>query len=151
MLNLSQPLQELFCAKMNYLKVILVALSFISATSANYQYHSSSYRPANAACHDYVIPVKVTSENYQWTGPRWNDDYELIDFLAVASSRPSAGFPLPFGNRTEETGSYKIAGTFCAPKKRGPKSKTVLVATHGLGGDRRYFAIQLSSSLNALS
>lgn len=134
---------------MNYFKRVLVALSCVSATTADYQYHLPSYTPVNANCHDYTIPVTLTSENYQWTGPRWNDNYEFIDFLTVASFRPSLGLPLPFGNLTEETGSYKIAGTFCAPKKRGPKSKTILLATHGLGCDRKYFTIQLSSSLHA--
>ena len=141
MLNLCGLRRDPFFAKMNYLKVILFTLNFISASTANSQYRFSSYKPVNADCHDYVIPVKVTSENYQWTGPRWNDNYEFIDFLTVASYRPSVGVSPPFGNRTEETCSYQIGGTFCAPKKRGPKSKTILLATHGLGFDKRYFAI----------
>lgn len=123
---------------MKYLKEIVLSLSAISATTAHYRHHSPSYIPVKADCRDYTIPVTVTSENYQWTGQRWTDDYELIDFLTVASSRPSAGIPPSFGNLTEETESYKIGATFCTPKGGGPKAKTVLLATHGLTADRRY-------------
>ena len=130
---------------MNYLKEIVLSFSAISATTAHYQYHSPSYVPVKAECRHHTIPVTVTSENYQWTGQRWTDDYELTDFLTVASSRPSAGIPPPYGNLTEETESYKIGATFCTPKRGGTKAKTVLLATHGLTYDRRFSTIYPSS------
>lgn len=122
---------------MLHLAGFLVALSYISSVTAG-DYSPPSYIPPNADCHDYTVPVTVTSDNYQWTGPRWSDNYELFDFLTTVTSRPTAGFSLPFGNKTKETGSYKIGATFCTPKKVGPKSKTVFIATHGLGADKGY-------------
>ena len=126
---------------MKYLDQILLSLNSLSSTTTttttHHRHHaalSHSYTPASAHCHDYAIPVTVTSENLQWTGPKWSNDYELTDFLTVASSRSAPSF---FGNATEETGSYTIGATFCEPKHGGAKAKTVLIATHGLGYDRR--------------
>lgn len=127
-------------SNMKYLEKILL-LNHISATTTQSRCDSQSYAPANADCRDYSIPVTVISENLQWTGPRWTDDYELVDFLTVSASRSSAS---PYGNATEESGSYTIGATFCAPKNGGAKAKTVLVATHGLGYDRRFTPTQLS-------
>lgn len=120
---------------MKYLEKILLPLNYISTTTTHPRCDSQSYVPANVDCRDYSIPVAVISENLQWTGPRWTDNYELVDFLTVAASRSSASF---YGNATEESGSYTIGATFCAPKHGGAKAKTVLVATHGLGYDRRF-------------
>ena len=122
------------------LRNTLLSLSCISAATAHHGYVPPHYVPFNVDCYDYTIPVAITSKNFQWIGPRWTDDYEWIDFLTTASSRPSAGFPPPFGNPIDQTASYSISATFCTPKKGGPKAKTVLLATHGLGFDRRCFA-----------
>ena len=119
---------------MKYLEKILIPLNYISVTTTHSPSDPQSYVPANADCLEYAIPVTVISKNLPWTGPRWKDDYELIDFLTVSASRSSES---PYGNSTEEKGSYTIGATFCAPKSAGPKAKTVLVATHGLGYDRR--------------
>lgn len=98
---------------------------------------STTFTPKGAKCQDYTIPVTITSENRPWIGPRWTDNYGFIDFLSIASSRQSAGFPSPVGNPVNQTASYNISAAFCTPDKPGKRSKTVLLATHGLGFDKR--------------
>lgn len=116
---------------------ILSAVFGLAAALSN-----AGYVPKGANCLDSIIPVTVTSNNRPWIAPRWKDNYEFIDFLSTASSRPSAGFPGPLGNNTvKQTGSYHIGATFCTPQKPGNHSNTVIVATHGLGFDRRYVFI----------
>lgn len=103
----------------------------------------AGYVPKGANCLDSIIHVTVTSNNQPWIAPKWKNNFEFIDFLSSASSRPSADFLAPVGNNTvKQTGSYQIGATFCTPQKPvGNQSNTVLVATHGLGFDRRYVVI----------
>lgn len=93
-------------------------------------------RDPNKICKDYIIPLTVTSGNYIWGLPTLETDYDVTTFTtnlsrwdANVTFHPVSGFS------PQVTASYKIAGTFCAPTK-GP-STTVLVASHGLGFDRR--------------
>lgn len=113
----------------------LLWCAFIGLAST---FPSPGYVPKGADCLDSIIPVTVTSKNRPWIAPKWKNNFEFIDFLSSASSRPSAGFPAPVGNPVKQTGSYKIGATFCTPQKPGNHSDTVIVATHGLGFDRRY-------------
>ena len=98
---------------------------------------SHGYVPSGAQCQDYAIPVTVTSLNYPWTAAKWTDNYGLIDFVSMASSRTDAGFPSPIGNPVNQTASYNIGATFCTPTNPNRKSGKVLLATHGLAFDRR--------------
>lgn len=115
----------------------------------------TAYIPEGAICHDYTIPVTVASNNRPWNGPKWEDDYGFIDFLSSASTRLSAGVPFPLGDPVKQTATYDISATFCTPKKQGENSKTVLLATHGLGFDRRhvtfFFPQDASSSRDLLA
>lgn len=90
------------------------------------------YLPKGPNCLGSILPVTVTSNNRPWIAPRWKSNYEFIDFLFSASSRPSAGFPLPLGNNTvKQIGSYPIGVTFCT-------QEIIPTPTHGFGFDRRY-------------
>lgn len=97
-----------------------------------------TFVPKGAICQDYTIPLTVTSQNRPWIGPRWTDNYGFIDFLSTAATRQSAGFPSPVDDPiNNQTASYTISATFCSPETAGEHSKTVLLATHGLGFDRK--------------
>lgn len=98
---------------------------------------SSSYTPPGAHCQDYTVPVTVTSLNFPWVAPKWVDDFGLINFVSEASSRTDDGFPAPIGAPISQTASYKIGATFCTPVKSTANSGKVLLATHGVGFDRR--------------
>ncbi|MCJ1422472.1 hypothetical protein MMC29_000352 [Sticta canariensis] len=100
---------------------------------------STTFTPKGASCQDYTILVTITSKNRPWIGPRWTDNYGFIDFLSIASSRQSARFSPPVGDPVKQTASYNICATFCTPEMPGNRSKTVLLATHGLGFDKSYW------------
>ena len=114
----------------------LIALSFFGLTAALST--SKAFVPKGAKCQDYTVPVTVTSKNLPWIGPRWEDDYGFIDFLTSYTTRLSARFPSPLGGPVTQTAKYDISATFCTPAQPGRHSKTVLLATHGLGFDRKY-------------
>ncbi len=114
-------------------QILISVFSLASAWSRH-----AAFAPKGANCLDYIIPLTVTSDNRPWTGPRWEDDFGFIDFLSSASTRFSAGFPSPVGDPVKQTCSYEISATFCTPQRPGNHSKTVLLATHGLGFDKRY-------------
>jgi len=87
---------------------------------------------------DVNVSVTVTSLNYPWTAPTWTDDYGFIDFASLATSRTDDGFPPPIGAPVTERAAYTIGATFCTPVVPCNNSQKVLLATHGLGFDRRY-------------
>ncbi|KAH9205469.1 Alpha/Beta hydrolase protein [Leptodontidium sp. 2 PMI_412] len=96
-------------------------------------------REETKICKDYVLPVTITSGAYVWGLPTLDTDYDVTTFTANLSRwdanvtfHPISGFS------PQVTASYKIAGTFCAPAKGN--SKTVLLASHGLGFDRTYWS-----------
>lgn len=116
---------------MLYLTFAFLALAAASST------YNQAFVPKGANCRSYTVPVTVTSANRPWVGPRWTDNYEFIDFVSLATTRVSAGFPSPVGSPVSQTASYDISATFCTPERIGAHSKTVLLATHGLGFDSR--------------
>lgn len=98
---------------------------------------SNTYTPANANCIDYDIPVSVSTKGVNWIAPKWTDNAGLIDFVSLTSSRSSANFSSPVGGSVDLNGQYIISGTFCSPQTNAEISGNVLLATHGLGYDRR--------------
>lgn len=126
-----------FLFPVSFRKLIMLCLIFgLFALAAASSTKKTTFVPKGAKCQDYTIPVTVTSENQPWIGPRWTDNYELADFVSTSSARVSAGFPIPVGDPVNQTASYNIAATFCTPERPGEHSKTVLLATHGVGLDR---------------
>lgn len=128
----------------------LALLATLLATTAHSKPHPScnnnknptgltqSYYPPKADCIEHMIPITITSDNVQFSFPDWKDDYELQDFLALATTRASANLPSVAGDVKTETGTYTIAASFCTPKKGGPKAKNVILATHGIGQPRSH-------------
>ncbi|KAH7370902.1 Alpha/Beta hydrolase protein [Rhexocercosporidium sp. MPI-PUGE-AT-0058] len=99
-------------------------------------------REETKICKDYVLSVTVTSGNYVWGLPTLETDYDVTTFTANLSRwdanitfHPISGFS------PNVTAGYKIAGTFCAPTKGD--SKTVLLASHGLGFNRNYWSPEI--------
>jgi hypothetical protein len=118
-------------------------ISFIFATlllqawSVQSSTIKTGYVPSNAKCVDYDIPVSVSATALNWTGPRWKDNYALTDFVTLAGSRSSAVSQLPFGGTYTLEANYTISATFCTPKTPNANTNTVLLASPGLGYDRR--------------
>ncbi|KAK2769561.1 hypothetical protein FQN52_005204 [Onygenales sp. PD_12] len=102
--------------------------------------HKAKYHPPNAHCVDYTIPVSVSTDILTFNGTKWDDNFGLVDFVSVQSSREDAGFPPSIGAPEPYKGDLEIAGTFCSPIEYGKHgARTVLLATHGLGFERGYW------------
>lgn len=46
-----------------------LAISFVEAYKV-----AETFVPLGASCHDFTIPITITSENLQWTAPKWADN-----------------------------------------------------------------------------
>lgn len=110
----------------------------LSSLALSYLFASLAFahpREETKICRDYVLPVTVTSGNYVWGLPTLETNYDVVTFTANLSRwDANVTFHPVSGFHPNVTASYKIAGTFCAPAKGD--SKTVLLASHGLGFDR---------------
>jgi hypothetical protein len=97
----------------------------------------TAYSPRNAECVEYVIPTIISAQIYKFNATQWNSDYGLADFVALYASRKDANTflrslngPFDFG------GNFTISATFCNPRYTS-WTRSVMVATHGLGFDRK--------------
>lgn len=98
---------------------------------------TKTYSPINADCIDCDILLSVATKGIDWLAPKWKDNSGLIDFVSLQSSRSSANFSSPVGGSIDTSGQYIISTTFCSPKKGAKSSGNVMLATHGLGYDKR--------------
>jgi hypothetical protein len=94
--------------------------------------------PSNGICTDYTVKEIITYSALQWATPPFTSNHDVVALLADLASKDGLATP-PFKNDTlDTTKTFEIAGTFCKPiSENSGKEKTVLVATHGLGFDRR--------------
>jgi pimeloyl-ACP methyl ester carboxylesterase len=86
-----------------------------------------------------MIPVDIVSDNYVFNYTRWSSDFELDDFLSIATTRAGANYPSVLDGPYPENATYKIAATFCSPKAKIGKERTVILATHGIGPARAHW------------
>lgn len=94
-------------------------------------------------CVQYNISVKPTSQNFAFTN-QFQNNYDVVDFISNAVSRTGATFN-PFSGKHNVTASYEISATFCTPRAEGRHKRTVILASHGLGFDRRFASHHLFS------
>jgi hypothetical protein len=93
--------------------------------------------PSNGICTDYTVKESITYPAQQWARTRFANNHDVVALLAELSSKTGLR-TAPFDGTENTTKTFEITGTFCKPASRkGGKEKTVLVATHGLGFDRR--------------
>lgn len=97
------------------------------------------YYPPNADCVNYMVPIDISYDNFVYNATTFGNDYDLTDFLAVATTRAGAGYPSLLDGPKATNGSYNIAATFCTPKARTVKAKSIIVATHGIGPARAHW------------
>ena len=114
---------------MRFLICAFTALAAVSTAKA-------TFVPNGAKCQDYTIPLTVTAQKRPWQGLTWTDNYGWINHVSNVTTRSAAGYPPPLGAAVNVTASYQVSATFCTPETAGNHSKTVLLATHGLGFDR---------------
>ncbi|KAK8064623.1 hypothetical protein PG994_007261 [Apiospora phragmitis] len=102
-------------------------------------------------CIDYQIPVTTRTEARIWGLPKFSSNYDVSAFFLSLIRRTTVPPTLPFNpfsGSKNVTGNYTIGATFCSPKNtsKGGHEKTVLLATHGLGYDRRYWIPTVKTS-----
>ncbi|KAK3074712.1 hypothetical protein LTR53_002655 [Teratosphaeriaceae sp. CCFEE 6253] len=100
---------------------------------------TQAYYPATADCIEYTVPITIAYDQVTFNFTQWEDDYQLEQFLADATTRAGADFPTIVSGTTPASGSYEIAASFCTPKKPNGKEKTVVLATHGIGPGREHW------------
>ncbi|KAI3324486.1 alpha/beta-hydrolase [Xylariaceae sp. AK1471] len=126
---------------LSFLLAVAIANGCEGSISRSYRSDVQSYYPPGAKCTEYKkIPVTIISDNLVFNISQWQDDYALQGFLTTFTTRPSAHYPgIKDGSTARETATYNIAASFCQPKKTSPKSKTVILATHGVGLARAHW------------
>ncbi len=125
--------------KLSLSNFLFLAISLVKATRA----------PPAKECEDYEITLTVASANFIFE-PRFANNYDVTDYFQDLTSRTAATDFNPFTGVENQTATYTISGTFCTPRDASAAhKKTVLIATHGINADRRYFAI-LSNTASLL-
>lgn len=97
------------------------------------------YYPATADCIEYNVPISISYDRAVFNFTRWNTDFELEQFIADVTTRPSAGFPGIISGMEKTDANYTIAASFCTPKKPNGKEQNVILATHGIGPAREHW------------
>lgn len=110
---------------------------FFSLSNGQCQAVEAPYRPLGASCADYTIPVSPSAFGAIFNeDSKWVDDCGLSQFTANRAGRDPLAPPV-FAEGTQKlNGSFSNGATFCTPTNADEHSKTVIVASHGLGFDR---------------
>ncbi|KAE8446761.1 hypothetical protein EG329_011666 [Mollisiaceae sp. DMI_Dod_QoI] len=100
---------------------------------------SHSTESSSRICHDYSIPVNVTNLALTSSYQPFTSNYDVVDFAHGLSGRDGGATLHLFSVPKNVTGVYTISPTICSPRTRTKEGKTILLASHGLGYDRRYW------------
>lgn len=116
----------------------VLALPFLSqALAKDLEKRSPSNPLADKTCQDYSIPLNISSTIFVASYPRFEDNFDAVNWVNKLARYDSATAFHPFNGTKNAIGAYSIGATFCTPAKPNANQKTVLLATHGLGFDRR--------------
>jgi hypothetical protein len=103
-----------------------------------------AYYPETANCAEFMIPVTFQSDNSVFDFPQWANNYDLEDFLAVATTRAGADYPSLVTASESQQVTRQIAASFCTPKNTTKgKESTVILATHGIGQARSHWYVPM--------
>ncbi|KAF2835443.1 alpha/beta-hydrolase [Patellaria atrata CBS 101060] len=120
---------------------LIAAVGFLIISLFPEGVRSESAQYQGGICKDVSIPITVTSENFVWGLPTFKDNFDVAEILFEVARDDSAEAFHPFIGTRNETATYRIEGTVCTPMvKTQQRENTLLIATHGLGYDRRYWA-----------
>ena len=119
------------------LSLLAASLALLSVVRSTPQPRGDYDALAGTSCTTYSIPITVSSTNNIFAY-QFKDDFDLAQFNADLGTRDLAIGFRPISGQVNSTANYTIAGTFCTPTNRkGGHEKTVLLASHGLGFERR--------------
>ena len=108
--------------------ILLLLISILTSTTL-----ATSSRKV---CTTYKASLTVTSENFVFNPAlKFKDNFDVGDLWSEATARNANETFNPFVGKELDSAKYDIWGHFCTPVQKGPRKKTVLLATHGLGFD----------------
>ncbi|MCJ1415070.1 hypothetical protein MMC32_001400 [Xylographa parallela] len=98
------------------------------------------YTPTGAVCFNYTIPIAINAEFLVYNSTEWTNNDELTQATIDYVSRIPNKTGYFTGTPRNVTTKYAISATLCTPQESSAKhSKTIILATHGLGFDRSYW------------
>lgn len=84
------------------------------------------------------MPVTVSATNSVAKYAPFTSNYDVVGFVNAVFRRDSNDTYMPLGATNIVTATYSIGATICNPRSSTGSNKTLLLATPGLGFDRRY-------------
>ncbi|PVI08011.1 alpha/beta-hydrolase [Periconia macrospinosa] len=125
----------------SYSSGLIATLAVCQSALSSPTYQTTHEHPSNGICTDYKISNTLNFEELQWAVPPFKNNYDVVDLYSRMANRNPSEFITFTSSPKNVTKTYEIAATFCRPKKgTSGNDTTVLVATHGAGFDKRYWA-----------
>jgi hypothetical protein len=103
--------------------------------------YTSAYQGSNVICQDYAIEMTISPEIYLYNATKFSSNYDLTNFVTKSSTINSTSLFFPVEKEpVVHTFELDVHGTFCRPGHiTAGKENTVIIATHGIGGDGSYW------------
>lgn len=117
--------------KLSHLHSLLAALSLIPPLVT-----STTTEASLRVCYDYTIPVNATNLALKAGYKPFKSNFDVANFIGILAGRTSTSLNLIIGQENR-TAIYNISATICSLRNRNKKQNTILLASHGLGYDRR--------------
>lgn len=101
----------------------------------------SGTQSGNVVCQQYTIPMTVSPEIYIYNSTEFANNFDVTEFSSASSTVNSTSLFYPVEKiPVVQTFELSVHGTFCEPaQKSAGQESTVIVATHGIGGDGSYW------------
>lgn len=137
----SFPVLHRYSPNMPYKFTVLAALAAYFPFLASSSPAASVSQSSNVVCQEYTIPMTVSPEIYLYNATKFANNYDLTAFVTESSTINSTSLFFPVEKEpVVHTFKLDVHGTFCHPVNAAAgKSNTVIVATHGIGGDGSYW------------
>ncbi|KAL3420634.1 hypothetical protein PVAG01_07079 [Phlyctema vagabunda] len=100
---------------------------------------SRTFESSQRTCHNYSIPVNVTNVALVASYEPFTSNYDVVNFANGLAGREGGASLNLFSGQATKTGIYDIGATICSPNTQSENETTIIVASHGLGYDRRYW------------
>jgi hypothetical protein len=116
---------------------LLLKSSVLSLLTLASSLPTTTFQENTRTCQEYIIPINTTSVEAIPAFKPFKDNFDVVDFVNKIAARDAAKSFAPFSGTRNATHSYNISGTICWPTVKTEQAKTILLATPGLGFDKR--------------
>ncbi|EPE27791.1 alpha/beta-Hydrolase [Glarea lozoyensis ATCC 20868] len=124
---------------------LLLKISVLSLLNLASSLPTTIFHDNTRTCQEYIIPITTTTVEAIPAFQPFRDNFDVVDFVNQIAARDAAKSFAPFSGTRNATHSYDISGTICWPTVQTEQAKTILLATPGLGFDKRYWDIQMNA------